>query len=203
MFLRTLLLASILPLAASAPTARADPAAAPTTAPTTRPATGCTATVQSAKIDVVQLKPHAATPEPAPPANGDSDLFSGLREDQKPSADQRPTDQTFLIVRLKVTNTGREKCLYHPLDGSDPKCPTMAILHDDARHVYALVNFGGDMDVVGAVRAARTLKPGESVTDVIVFEVPPESAKGLRLIVPKENVGRKERVEPLAIRPDR
>lgn len=177
---------------------RADPK--PTTSPSSAPAVGCTVKLRSAKLDVVFLRsPHDPA---ASPAADDGGLFSGLREGQTPKEGDRRTDEKLLVVQVEVTNAGHEKCVYHSLAGSDAKCPSMVVLHDDAKHVYALANFG-DMDVVGGVKGARTLNPGESLTDVLVFEIPPKSAKGLRLLVPKDNVGRKERVDALPITPER
>jgi hypothetical protein len=172
---------------------KADPR--PATTPSSAPATGCRVKVKSVKVDVVTLRaPRAPAADPA----DDSTIFSGLHDAQSPREGDRRTDEKFLVVQVEVTNAGREKCLYHSLAGSDEKCPGMVVLHDDARHVYALANFG-DLDVAGAVKGARTLKPGGSLIDVLVFEVPPKSAKGLRLLIPKDNVGCKQHLDPLAI----
>jgi hypothetical protein len=172
---------------------RADPK--PTTSATSAPAAGCTMKVKSSKVDIVSLRSPRSPP--AGPSE-DSGLFSGLREARSSKEGDRRTDQKLLVVEVEVTNAGREKCVYHSLAGSDEKCPTVVVLQDDAKHVYALANFG-ELEVVGALKGAKPLAPGESLTDVLVFEVPPRNAKGLRLLIPRENVGRKDRIEPLPI----
>lgn len=198
--MRTLCVVTVaLLVAALSESVRADPKA--TTSPSSAPAVGCSVKVKSARVDVVFLRsPHDPTASPV--AADDGALFPGLREGQTPNEGDRRTDEKLLVVQVEVTNAGHEKCVYHSLAGSDAKCPSMVVLHDDAKHVYALANFG-DMDVVGGVKGAKTLNPGESLTDVLVFEIPPKSAKGLRLLVPKDNVGRKERVDALPIAPER
>jgi molybdopterin/thiamine biosynthesis adenylyltransferase len=97
----------------------------------------------------------------------------------------------LLMVTLVITNkSGARKLNYESWAGSDVSFSRRdyASLEDEAGNIYKRASFPLGTKVKGQQRAA-SVYPGESTTDVLVFERPTSGSKELRLELPGENIG--------------
>jgi hypothetical protein len=127
-------------------------------------ASGIEVTITSAKLEFLMLKKHN-------PDNTVEDLVA---------------NQNLLVIRLKIINNGKKEITYHSFNGT-PGQNDRASLLDSNKKFSALANFG-DLEVVGITKTA-TLKPGESVNDLLAFAPPAEGVKPTLLYLPAKNHG--------------
>ena len=62
-----------------------------------------------------------------------------------------------------------------------------ATLTDDNENNYKRVGFGSSSTPVGGIQIIESIYPGKSITDVLVYEMPVDAAKWLRLKLPAQN----------------
>jgi hypothetical protein len=127
-------------------------------------ASGGQVTIISAKLEALLLKKHNAD-------GSTEDLVS---------------NQNLLVIRLQILNKGKKEITYHSFNGTQGK-NDRASLRDSNKKFAALANFG-DLEVVGVAKTA-TLKPGESVNDLLAFAPPAEGVKPMLLYLPAPNHG--------------
>ncbi len=127
-------------------------------------ASGIEVTITSTKLEALLLKKHNAD-------NTTEDLVS---------------DQSLLVIRLQILNKGKKEITYHSFNGTQGKNDRASLL-DTNKKFAALANFG-DLEVVGIAKTT-TLKPGESVNDLLAFAPPVEGVKPAVLYLPAPNHG--------------
>ena len=66
-----------------------------------------------------------------------------------------------------------------------------ATLTDTFDNIYKRINFGTGSYPSGGVQTSESIYPGDSVSDVLVFEVPVDSVELLLLELPADNIGEK------------
>ncbi len=97
----------------------------------------------------------------------------------------------LLIVKLELLNTNpTKKVEYHSWAGADFTFHRdYATLKDNFGNSYKRISFGLGSHPVGAVERSESIYPNKMVTDVIVFEVPLDTAIHLDLELPATNYG--------------
>jgi hypothetical protein len=143
-------------------------AAAAADAPATRPAIvarigNATVRVSYAGIDRVKLRAR------------------GPKVDEPDSPERR-----FLLIRLEISNLGAGGLPYRSYSGTTAAARDHASLRDSPRHYVTLFDFG-DYEPEGLTREA-TIPAGRSITDLLVFDLPAETAD-LTLFLPQGNLG--------------
>lgn len=157
-------LAATITASAAAPR---GPATRPSTQPVGNPGeSGVDVAIKSAKIDFLLLK----KPQPG---GGFEDLSSDTR---------------LLVITLAIANKGQKEINYVSFSGTDPKSPHASLIDSNGKFP-ALINFG-DLEPADLTRKA-TLKPGDAITDVVVFQVPAANARPNILVLPAANHGDK------------
>lgn len=127
-------------------------------------ANGIEVSIVSAKLEYLMLKKHNAD-------NTTEDMVS---------------NQNLLVIRVQILNKGKKEVSYTSFNGTPGKNDGASLL-DSNKKFAALANFG-DLEVVGVTKTA-TLKPGESVNDVLAFAPPAEGVKPVLLYLPARNHG--------------
>jgi hypothetical protein len=102
--------------------------------------------------------------------------------------DEGQSTDPLLIVRVTIENLSRSRKI--DFRGFDPEVPALefAQLTDNHENSYRRVGFGAAKPK-GQVKI-DSIYPGKSIDDLLVFEIPVETAKYLRLELPAKNVGR-------------
>jgi hypothetical protein len=102
--------------------------------------------------------------------------------------DEERSAAAHLMVRLEIDNLSLTRKI--DFRGFDPTIPRLGYvqLTDNHHNVYRCVGFGAAKPQ-GQLKLA-SIYPGESVQDVLMFEVPVKAAAFLRLELPGEHVGR-------------
>jgi len=145
-------------------TVAANPARAQE-APKTKPSV--VVTIKSVKLDYARLKKVGADA-----VAGDEDLHSKDR---------------MLIFTLQITNKGEADVTYKTFNGEPGGKGDYASLVDSKQKYVVLADFG-DMEPMDVTRTA-TIKPGQTITDVLVFGRPADGAKPVTLLIPAKNYG--------------
>lgn len=98
--------------------------------------------------------------------------------------------EDLLAITLSISNLSEtKKITYRTWAGADFSFDRdYATLRDEHENTYARSAFGSTAEPVGRTRH-ESIRPGESVTDVLVFERPIDAAEALRLELPAENFG--------------
>jgi hypothetical protein len=99
----------------------------------------------------------------------------------------------LLMVELALLNTNpTRKVEYHSWSGRDISLDRhYATLKDNFGNSYRRINFGFSSHPVGAVERFESIYPNKSLTDILVFEVPLDTATHLDLEMPAKNHGNK------------
>ena len=97
----------------------------------------------------------------------------------------------LLMVELKLLNTNpTKKVEYYGWAGKNISFDRdYATLKDNFDNSYKRINFGLGSYPVGSVERAESIYPNKTVTDVLVFEVPLDTATHLDLELPAKNYG--------------
>jgi hypothetical protein len=97
----------------------------------------------------------------------------------------------LLMVKLDLINTSPTKRVeYHSWAGKDISFDRdYATLRDNLGNGYKRISFGLGTYPVGAVERSEAIYPNKSLTDVLVFEVPVDTATYLDLELPAKNYG--------------
>jgi hypothetical protein len=96
----------------------------------------------------------------------------------------------LLMVALTIENTSTtQKIDFRGFAVNDFGLSDAATLEDNHGNFYRRVGFGYTDYPKGQVRAAESIYPGKSLTDLLVFEVPIDKAESLVLELPAKTVG--------------
>lgn len=99
------------------------------------------------------------------------------------------TDKAHLAITLHITNNGDAPANYITWAGIPGSYSLdIAALEDETGRAYRRVKMGRSAKPVGRVDEA-TIAPGESITDVLLFERPIGTIKPMQLDLPGANVG--------------
>ena len=104
--------------------------------------------------------------------------------------DASKSEDKLLLIGLHVDNLSDAKKLnFRGFAGSqfDFSGDSRPMLEDNLGNVYKRINFGVDR-IIGQVQS-ESVYPGKSVDDLLVFEVPVDKAKSLRLELPASAFG--------------
>lgn len=104
----------------------------------------------------------------------------------------------FLVINLKITNNNPTKII--DFQGWAAKELDMdqagrAQLQDENQNFYKRVHFGLASEVDGQVMNSESIYPNKSISDVLIFEPPTESAQTLTLKLPAKQFGGKGMLE--------
>lgn len=153
-----------------------------------------TATAATAQTRKPSTRPAAAT-RPGPGDSGLQVVIKSAKVDYlmlrklNPSGayDEMFSDDNLLIIRLEITNKGTKEITYKSFNGTPGSNDDHAALLDSNKKYAALVNFG-DLEVKDGLKAA-TLRPGDTVSDILAFAQPANGAKPATLMLPAKNHG--------------
>lgn len=111
-------------------------------------------------------------------------LRSGFDEGESSSKDN------LLAIHLEMVNRSQNKKLeYRSWLGRDIAFSRdYATLRDNFGNTYKRISFGFSTEIVGHTES-ESIYPGKSLGDVLVFELPIDTAEYLRLELPAENFG--------------
>ncbi len=100
------------------------------------------------------------------------------------------SEDELLAITLKVSNSGENRIIqYNSWRGADFSfARNRATLTDNFGNTYERSQFDAVREVAGHTKSA-SLHPGESVTDVLVFERPLANVEHLKLELPGRNIG--------------
>lgn len=100
------------------------------------------------------------------------------------------SENELLAIHVEITNLSETKKIdYRTWAGGDISFGgDFATLQDEYGNTYKRIRFGLGSMPVGRVRNA-SIRPGEPVTDILVFERPIDAAKMLRLELSAKNFG--------------
>jgi hypothetical protein len=104
----------------------------------------------------------------------------------------------FLIINLKITNNNPTKIIDFQgwaakeldFDRAD-----RAQLQDENQNFYKRVHFGLASEIEGQVANSESIYPNKSISDVLIFEPPTDSAQILTLKLPAKQFGGKGMLE--------
>ncbi len=110
-------------------------------------------------------------------------LKSGFGDSESESVD------ALLAIEVLITNTGANKKVeYHTFMGRDFSIGRdYASLHDNFDNTYKRIGFGMSKPV--GANESESIYPGKSITDVLVFEIPIDTAEYLKLELPAQSFG--------------
>jgi hypothetical protein len=112
-----------------------------------------------------------------------------LRKTSGDTSEESMSKEKVLIFTLVITNKGQKEVTYKTFNGAPGGKNDYASLIDNKRKFVTLADFG-DLEPEGITRTA-TLKPGESIMDVLCFGKPENGAKPVTLLLPAKNHGGK------------
>ena len=97
----------------------------------------------------------------------------------------------LLMVKLDLLNTNPTKKInYQTWSGKSVSFERdYATLKDNFDNIYKRIGFGFSSQPVGSVERSDSIYPNKSISDVLVFEVPLETATYLDLELPANNYG--------------
>jgi hypothetical protein len=98
----------------------------------------------------------------------------------------RKTPRAYLRIALKIDNLSPEGLKYTGWSLASGNNDHAATLKDDAGASHNQVSW--EAQIVGQTRSA-TIKPAESLVDILVFDAPRTYAKYLKLTLPAEACG--------------
>ena len=98
------------------------------------------------------------------------------------------TRQEMLVVRVSVKNIGSTAFTYQTMAGDDAGLVDAVVLRDARGVVLRRARFGFAIVPAGRIASER-VEPGRSLSDVLVFERPAGTPRGLSLTVPGRCVG--------------
>jgi len=106
-----------------------------------------------------------------------------------------PTETPVIRIVLSIANNGSKPATYHTWRhlASEEDVRHAATLEDESGHVYGLVSFGPQTWPVGATQQG-VIQPGESLTDILMFECNDAARGPYLLTLPGENLGNRSRL---------
>jgi hypothetical protein len=110
------------------------------------------------------------------------------RVDLQGAAKKQQSDDDNLVIRITIENTAAENNIsYKGWSTAAGVSPDAATLRDNFIAVYSAVTFA--RPVKGQVRNPQTIKPGQSLEDILVFQKPLNNPQELRLELPAAAFG--------------
>lgn len=98
-----------------------------------------------------------------------------------------------LLIKLSIQNRhANRKGEYYTWADTHFDRGRPAHLSDEFDNTYKRMWFGFGARIIGQVERNRSIFPGETITEVLVFEAPVASARSLFLELPGENLGQDE-----------
>jgi regulator of protease activity HflC (stomatin/prohibitin superfamily) len=105
------------------------------------------------------------------------------------------TSEPYLWVKITIENKSKtKKCDYMGWSADIITIDKRASVHDELGNTYRRISFGITDKVVGQLPRGDSIYPGKSLADVLVFEVPVDGAKELRLTLPAQQIRENEDV---------
>ena len=103
--------------------------------------------------------------------------------------------EKFLSIQVEINNQSETKKVDYKTWAGDTISwgDKVAVLSDEYDNNYQRVNFGFANPPVGRVDKT-SIRPGKTVTDILVFELPVSAAQVLRLELPAGNFGGEGRI---------
>ena len=140
----------------------------------------------------------AGKPKEAPGDGGVVVTVKGMKVDYlmlrraKPdgTVEEVGSAEQVLIVTVELANKGAKEVAYNTANGTPGGKDPVAAIRDSEGKVSAVVQFGATLERVEGVKRA-TIKPGESVTDVLAFVQLPQGVKPVQLLFPGACLGDK------------
>lgn len=131
---------------------------------------------------------HPAPPVPVPPRRAGPIEIRAAEARQvflrdRANGRDSDSDRAYLVLRIAIRNAGREEARW---DARDPEAPCR--LEGDGGERYPRAEFGPGVVPLGSL-PQTTIRPGEEVSDILVFEPPQDSHHDLRLVFPKGVLG--------------
>ncbi len=106
------------------------------------------------------------------------------------------TAEEYLICGVHIRNiSDKAKINYSPLNGSNWRAAERAQLLDNNDNQYKHVVASRIASRIVYQKEADSIYPGQHIADLLVFELPVESAEELRLVIPLECIGREGKAE--------
>ncbi|MFN7019701.1 MAG: hypothetical protein ACK4WH_00050 [Phycisphaerales bacterium] len=141
----------------------------------------------------VSDKTPAEPPKPVMLGSAEIELVSAQVESVLLAGDQGrligETTERMLVVKVRVRNTGETPIQYKSLAGDEGNLDARAATLADERGVrYRRATFEIGIHPAGRV-AQETLDPGRTLTDALVFHVPPEAMGTATLVLQGRSVG--------------
>jgi hypothetical protein len=140
------------------------------------------------------LAQDADAPAPKKEGPGDSGVVVTVKDMKvdylrfrKPKPDgtveEVASNAPVLIITIEIANKGDKEVTYKTANGIPGSKDPVAGIRDSTGHVSAVVQFEATLERVEGVKQA-TIKPGETVTDVLAFLQLPEGVKPVTLLLP-------------------
>lgn len=106
------------------------------------------------------------------------------------SIQQSESKDPLLSLVIEITNTSDvKKCEYRTWSGAEISFDRdYGSLRDEHGNIYKRINFGIFDRPEGQI-VQESIYPGKSIKDILIFEVPIEKAKEIRLELPAKNIG--------------
>lgn len=106
-----------------------------------------------------------------------------------------PTETTAFCIALSIANNGRAPVTYHTWRrmASPDDLQRAATLEDEAGRLHGMVSFGRQTWPVGATQQG-VVQPGQSLTDILLFECDGAAHGPYLLTLPGENLGSHSRL---------
>lgn len=100
------------------------------------------------------------------------------------------SENKLLMLRVRLTNNSEtRKINYNTWRGESFDIDGAATATDEFGNRYRRVGFGLSDYPKGAIESFESIYPGKSIDDVLVFEVPIDRARKIRLKLPKQAIG--------------
>ena len=141
-----------------------------------------------------------ASTRPATPASAAGPMASGIevsivstkfeylalrKHNFDGTVDDLASNEILFVIRLKIMNKGQKDVAYQSFNGTPNK--NGASLLDSNKKYLAQAAFG-ELEAVGITKSA-TIKPAESVDDLLAFAPPAAGVKSAVLFLPARNHG--------------
>ena len=104
-----------------------------------------------------------------------------------PSADEAQSRDKVFIFTLEIANKGQKEVSYKSFNGAPGGKNDYASLIDSKKKYVTLADFG-DLEPIDITRTA-TLKPSDTIVDVLCFAQPANGARPVTLLLPAKNHG--------------
>lgn len=127
-------------------------------------------------------------------------LSCGVQKIEVHSFGRNLSEKEHFRVAVQIKNNHKTRKVDFEGWGTEgPFLADSARMTDEHGNTYKRITFGFAAKIEGQIRAA-SIYPGQSITDVLVFEAPVEAAKKLKLSLPATNFKGEGTIEALVPR---